>query len=379
MFESESQTPAQKYTIKRKRLLQAKLIVLLGIPACFYAAGAADAVSYIGMSIFHNLYVTAGLVWASLFVVIFLANLVLSAIQFRIDRTFEVSRGGLEQRLVDAAKGSGVGFLFGIALIETVFMAMNLAGDRAWLVAAAGVSLLYALLVFAMPVLLPLFYRMTPIRDERLASRLRTLARHAGVRVQEVYEWQISGRTRRANALVAGFGRGRKIVLTDTMAQQFSDEEIEAIIAHELGHCAHQHLMKRALLQSALFVPIFWAVQQLVSYRLVPGAEQRWENAAFVPVFWCMWLMLSLYGNLVMARVARKQERQADRFAFEHVASVLPFISAMKKLTDLNLITYDKSSEWKYTHPATPERIAAAEKFAAERGQVAANAEAAIA
>src|SRR5581483_4012368 len=306
MIRSASQTPAQEYTSKRRHLLQARVAALLGIPALFYGLGAADVVSYVGMVFIDNLYLTVGLVWASLYVVVFVANLMLSAIQFLIDRRFEVSRGGLKQRLVDAAKGSGVGFLFGLALVETVFVAMHFPGDYTWLIAAAGASLLYALLVFAMPVLLPLFYRMTPIRNDQLAARLRTLVLQTGVRVQQVYEWQISGRTRRANALVAGMGQRRKIVLTDTMTQQFSDDEVEAIIAHELGHCAHNHLMKRALLRSVLFVPIFWAVQGLVSYRLVPGAERGWQNAAFVPVFWCMWLVLSLYGNLIMARVTRK-------------------------------------------------------------------------
>ncbi|MGZ4814348.1 MAG: M48 family metalloprotease [Terriglobales bacterium] len=361
---------ARQYMNKRKAMMQWRGATLFAIPAAFVACGASDYVSSYSLVLARNIYVSAGVVWTALYLAMFLAGMPISVVQFRIDRKFDLARGDVKRRVIDSLKAHALGFVFGVAVVETVFVTMNLPGDYAWMWAAAGVSLVYAALVYVMPQLLPLFYRMTPLTNQQLAARLKILAQRAGVQVADVYEWHISGRTRRANAMVAGFGKKRKIILTDTLVHNFTEDEIEALIAHEFGHCAHHDILKRVLLRTALFVPVLWAVQAAILYQLFPGTEAGWSNPAVVPVFWCLWLMLTLYSNIAMAAVARSQERSADRFAWEQVPSVLPFISAMNRFTSLNLVAYDKGSEWKHTHPATTERIAAAEKFAHERGQL---------
>ena len=371
MLEKVSHTPelARQYMQKRKLPLQLRALSLFAVPALFVVCGASDFVSSYSLVFTRNLYFSAAVVWTALYAAMFVAGLPISILQYRVDRTFDLARGDPKRRLIDAAKANGIAFLFGLAVVETVFITMNLPGEYTWLLAAFGVSVIYAALVYVIPELMPLFYRMTPVTNQQLSLKLTALAHRAGVEFAEVYEWHISSRTRRANAAVAGFGKARKVILTDTLVQHFSEDEIEALIAHEFGHCAHNHILKRVLLRTALFVPVLWAVQGAILYRLVLGADGGWSNPAVVSAFWCLWLLLTIYGNLVMAAVARRQERAADRFSWEQIPSVLPFISAMNKFTAVNLVAYDKSSEWKYTHPATPERIAAAQKFARDRGQ----------
>jgi STE24 endopeptidase len=360
---------ARQYMAKRKTVLQLYGLALFGVPIFFAACGAADFVAVYSLSVTHNLYLSVAIVWAAMYAAIFGANVPLAIQRYRVDEKFDLVRGDMKQRLVDSAKANAIAFMAGLAVVEVVFVTMNLPGEYTWVVAALGVSVVYGGFVYLVPALMPLFYHMAPLRNEALAARLRNLAQRANVQIADIYEWHISGRTRKANALVAGFGRSRKVVLTDTMVESFSEDEIEALMAHEFGHCVHNDVFKRVLLRTVLFLPVLWAVQGLILYELVPKSAGGWSNPAVVPTFWVLWLALSLYGNLVIAAVARRQEKRADRFAWEQIPSVAHFISAMNKATALNLVAFDKASEWKYTHPATPERIAAAEKFARERGQ----------
>ncbi|HUN87331.1 MAG TPA: M48 family metalloprotease [Terriglobales bacterium] len=351
-------------------LLEVRSFALFTIPILVAASGAADRISFAVLSFGVGLYPAVAVQWVALYAAMLAVELPISALQYWLDCRFQVARGSVGRRLVDALKANVFGFFFGLAVIESVFFAMNLTSDYGWVLAAAIVSLLHAVLVYVVPSLLPLFYRLAPLANSQLVFRLKALAQRAGVEVGDIYEWHISGRTRRANALVAGFGRSRKVIVTDTMLENFSEEEIESLIAHEFGHCAHGDIVKRMLFATLLFLPIFWIAHAIVTFQLVP-APAGWTNPGLVPVFWCVWLYLTLGTNLLKARLTRQQERRADRFAWEHIPSVLPFIPAMKKITALNLITFEKSSEWKYTHPATPDRITAAEQYARDHGQLA--------
>jgi STE24 endopeptidase len=355
---------------QRKVVLQLRGLSWFAVPLLMVATRASDTVAEYSLALTRNLYLSAACVWLVMYVAMAVLAIPVSMFQYRVDRKFDLARGTAKQRIIDALKANAIGVVFGLATVETVFFSMNLPGEYSWVWAAIGISFLYAALVYGMPNFLPLFYRLEPLKKEALSARLKALATHSGVQIEAVYEWHISGRTRRANAMVAGFGRNRKVILTDTMVENFDEDEIEALIAHEFGHCAHQDVGKRVALRGVLFLPVLWAVQAAILYELFPGTSGGWSNPAVVPVFWVMWLMLSLYSNLAMFVLTRRQEHRADRFAWEQLPSVQPFITGMKKITELNLVSYDKGSQWKHTHPATPERIAAAERYARERGQV---------
>jgi len=361
---------ARQYMKQRKSLLQVRVLTWFAVPAVFHLTGFSRVLSDLALDFTHNFYPAIAFVWTVYYAAMFVAGIPISYQQYRVDKKFDLARGKAKQRVVDAVKANGLALLFGLVVVETIYFSMNLPGEHTWIIAAVLISLIYAGFVYLLPAMLPLFYRLRALNDDSLKQRLLSLAKKAGVQVEDVYEWHISGRTRRANAMVAGWGKSRKVILTDTMLHSCTDDEIEVLIAHEFGHCARHDVFKRVLLRAALFVPVLWAVQMAILYQLVPGAEQGWRDPAMVPIVWTMWLFLSIYGNLVLVALARKQERAADRYAWELVPSVVPFISAMKKLTEQNLVAYDKSSEWQYSHPATPERIAAAEKFARERGEV---------
>ncbi len=162
---------------------------------------------------------------------------------------------------------------------------------------------------------MPIFYRVRPLRRATLTDRLVGLAERAGAPVIGVYEWAISGHTRKANAALAGIGRSRRILLSDTMLDAYSDDEIEVVLAHELSHHVHHDLWMSMVFRTAtLFAGFYVAAQGLVAVAPWLGLRDQ-ADVAGAPVLLLLagawsFLMLPL-GNAL----SRAQERRADRSA----------------------------------------------------------------
>jgi STE24 endopeptidase len=308
------------------------------------------------------------LCWAPVGILCLLCALPFSWYAFHLDRKFGLSRSGLRARLLEAIKAYAVAFVFSGAIVACIFVPHGFSAPLGWLWSAILCSLLYIGLGRAFPWLLSLFYPVATINDPALRERLNRLADKAGIRLANILEWHISGRTRQANALVSGIGPARRILLTDTLIKELSADEVEAIVAHELGHLALHHLWKRTLYQWASFCAILFAINFCVAQGLVWFANQDlgWTDLRLVPGIFLYWQIGYVYGNLFPAALARRQESQADLYSWKLVGSAKPFMTAMRKLAELNLITFDKSEQWKYLHPPTPDRIAAAEKYEME-------------
>jgi STE24 endopeptidase len=240
-----------------------------------------------------------------------------------------------------------------------------------WLLAGLLSSFLFMAVNRSLPFILSFFYPVLPLANKSLHERLTQLAAKAHLSVGTIYEWRISEKTRRANALVTGIGSARRILLTDTLISALSEDEVDAIVGHELGHCALHHVRTRLLLQSLIFVATFYVIGLAVRYRLVIIADGNgsWSDLTLVPGFFIFWSFGYLYGNVLLNMLARKQERAADLYSWTLLGCSGPFITAMRKLTELNLFVFDKKSEWRFTHPATSDRIAAAEQFTKTHGE----------
>src|SRR5439155_12359625 len=118
--------------------------------------------------------------------------------------------------------------------------------------------------------LLPVFYRLKPLDRESLRARLVALAERAGARVLGAYEWGLGGKTKMANAALAGVGATRRILVSDTMLAEYSDEEIEVVLAHELAHHVHGDIWKGLLFESALILAGFYCGQRLLAAAIHP-------------------------------------------------------------------------------------------------------------
>ena len=152
---------------------------------------------------------------------------------------FDLSTQSLKDWVIDQLKSLVVGAVLGLILIELVYLILRLAGDYWWLWLTGGVLFFSVLMTNLAPVLLmPIFNKFTPLNEEHadLAERLVALAEKAGTKVRGVFKMDMSRRTKQANASLTGLGNTRRIILGDTLITEFSADEIETVLAHELGH-----------------------------------------------------------------------------------------------------------------------------------------------
>ena len=288
---------------------------------------------------------------------------------FLVERRYGLSNETIRAWAADEAKGLGLGLLLGGAAASIVYFFIRVTPDTWWLSAGLVFAVLIVGLANLAPVLLlPLFYTVKPLQRESLRARLLTLAERAGARVVGTYEWGLGEKTRKANAALAGLGRTRRILVSDTMLAEYSDEEIEVVLAHEMAHHVHGDIWKGLLLDAALILAGFYAASRALAWAVGPFKLSGLADAAGLPV-----LMLSAGAiALVMVPAAhalsRAYERSADRFALDLTKNPAAFVSAMKRLAAQNLAEEHPSKviEWLfYSHPPIRERIAAAETWTA--------------
>ena len=159
---------------------------------------------------------------------------------FRIEHRYQLSNLRTRAWVRDEIKGFLVGVILAAIVAELMYFIMRQAPQHWWLIAWAAFLGLFVLLAQLAPVLLfPIFYKFAPLENEELKERLVRLGERAGTRVRGVYQWKLSEKSKKANAALTGLGNTRRIILADTLLANYSTDEIEAVLAHELGHHVH--------------------------------------------------------------------------------------------------------------------------------------------
>jgi STE24 endopeptidase len=291
---------------------------------------------------------------------------------FRLEHRFQLSNQKLRSWARDQLKGWLVALVIGSILVELLYWTIRATPRFWWLVAWAIFIVLFIFFAQIAPVVLfPLFYKFKPLENDALKQRLTRLSQRAGTRVKGVYEWKLSEKSRKANAALAGLGATRRIILADTLLEKYTDDEIEAILAHELGHHVHRHIAKGILVQAGITLVGFWAANQILNYAI--ERLHRFEQLADfanLPLLMLVSAVLSLLLMPAMNAYSRFNERQADRYSYTAIPSIAPFISGMNKLAEQNLAERRPSRLVElvfYSHPPIAKRIQAAEAWA--RGQ----------
>jgi STE24 endopeptidase len=288
---------------------------------------------------------------------------------FTLEHRFNLSNQKLGAWLWDETKGFLVGLVLASIAVEILYSIIRFAPQYWWAIAWAAFLGLFVLMAQLAPVILfPVFYKFEPLQDEQLKSRLVRLSEAAGTRVRGVYKWNLSEKSKKANAALTGLGSTRRIILADTLLEQYSPDEIEAVLAHELGHHVHKHIFKSIIVQAGITLAGFWAANWVLHY-----AMDRWHSFetlsdfANLPLLVLVSTVLSFILLPAINAFSRYNERQADRYAFRSITSVQPFISSMNKLADQNLAERSPS-KWVelffHSHPAISRRVAAAEQWA---------------
>ncbi len=287
---------------------------------------------------------------------------------FRIEQRFGFNRMTLGLWLKDALVGTVVGLIVGAPLLALVLWLMAAAGALWWLWAFAALAGFTLLMQVLYPtVIAPLFNKFQPLADATLTGRVEALMQRCGFRAQGLYVMDGSKRSAHANAYFTGFGSSKRVVFFDTLLSRLSPGEIEAVLAHELGHFHHRHVPKRLATMMAIWLAslalLGWLMNQPAFYvglGVQPNLMAPNHGLALVlltlagPVF-------AFFVAPLTAGVSRRHEFEADAYACRQAAAG-DLKAALLKLFEDNASTLTPDPlyvRFHYSHPPAAERLAA--------------------
>jgi STE24 endopeptidase len=287
---------------------------------------------------------------------------------FLLERRYGLSTERLAAWLRDQVKALAIGLMLACTAASILYALIRWSPERWWAIAGVAFAAIIIGLTQIAPVwLLPLFYRVKPLEKDSLRARLLALGDRAGAHVRGAYEWGLSDKTKKANAALAGLGSTRRILVSDTMLSEYSDEEIEVVLAHELGHHVHGDIWKGIVFESVLILGGFFLAARLLARLAAPFGLYGVADVAGLPLLVLAAGAVSLVMLPAAHAMSRAFERSADRFALTMTRNPDAFISAMRRLGAQNLAEEHPSKivQWLfYSHPPLRERIAAAQAFA---------------
>jgi STE24 endopeptidase len=232
--------------------------------------------------------------------------------------------------------GNALGLAFGGVLFAGLFWIIWNVGAYWWLVAAGAFFVVSVVLGQLAPVLfLPLFYKVERIDKAELLTRLRRLAEGTGLAIEGVYRLGLSADTKKANAMLAGLGRTRRVLMGDTLLDEFTAEEIDVIFAHEIGHHVHRHIPKMIATGAVLSAAGFWLIDRLLLWWTGTVETSQIPTSSLPLVMFALMIFQLALGPLQNA-ISRHYERQCDRYAFARTQNAAAYRSAFTKLARLN-------------------------------------------
>ncbi len=288
---------------------------------------------------------------------------------YRLEHRYGLSNQTFWSWVKDQLKGLAVGGTLAVLGVEFIYWTIRNWPGAWWVISATAFIAFFVLLANLAPVVLfPIFFKFKPVDDENLAARLMELSRRAGTRVRGVFEWKLSEKSKKANAALVGLGNTRRIILSDTLLEQFSAEEVEAVLAHEFGHHVRHHVFRMIVVQT---------LTTYLGFYLANACLLRWGGAfgfrgvadfANLPLLILVSMGLSLVLLPCVNSHSRWLERQADDYALKTIPSKAAFITSMEKLADINLAERHPSAWIEFifhSHPSIEKRIAYARSAAA--------------
>lgn len=291
---------------------------------------------------------------------------------FVLPHRFEQSNQSLQDWIVDQLKGMAIGAPLGLLLLELLYLALRLTGPLWWLWAAGGMLVFSVLLSNLAPVLImPLFNKFVPLGEEHaeLAERLMKLARQAGTKVRGVFKFDMSKRTKAANAALTGIGNTRRIVLGDTLINEFTTDEIETVLAHELGHQVHRDIPLMIAFGTLSTTLSLYLASLALNWSIKYFGFTGPADVAALPA---LGIILGTYGLITMPldnAFSRWREGMADDYALQATGKNEAFMSAFTRLANQNLGEVEPEGwvVWLFhSHPPLGERI---EKARAWKGR----------
>jgi STE24 endopeptidase len=287
---------------------------------------------------------------------------------YYLEHKYNLSNQSFRKWIIEGTKGLLVSLAIGIPVLLLFYFMLNYFGSNWWLPFAVIMFVFSVVLSQIFPVLIfPIFYKITPIEDEILREKITNLARDANLKVENVYKFNMSKNTKKANAAFTGLGKTKRIILGDTLLDNYSEDEIVTVIAHELGHYKNKHIVKNILIGTVSSFLTLFIISLLYQISLSWFGFVSITEVSALPLL-ALWSMLigiiqSPLGNMLN----RKFEYEADEYAIIETKNPAAFKRTLEKLTDQNLGDKEPHPfiEWfYYSHPSIKNRINAIERFA---------------
>ncbi|OGW74845.1 MAG: hypothetical protein A2Z72_06670 [Omnitrophica bacterium RBG_13_46_9] len=285
---------------------------------------------------------------------------------FILEHRFELSNQRFLGWFNDDVKKGILSFFIFLIFIQFLYLLLRSFATTWWLWMALFWFLTTIVLARIAPVfIIPLFYRYYPVGDG-LREKITELSKKCGIRVMDVYKIDFSKKTKKLNAAVVGLGKTRRVLLADNLIHDFTDGEINGVLAHEFGHHRLLHMWKMIIF-GAISITFSFYILYLISLKAVAvlNGKNIYDIKIF-PAFMLVLFMTSLAMMPLQNGFSRKQEKEADLFALKVTRDKGSFISLMRKLAFKNLADPNPSNMVKlifYNHPPISERIKLAEGF----------------
>ncbi len=285
---------------------------------------------------------------------------------FVLEHRYNLSNQSFFQWLWEQVKAFLVSIPIAVPLVLLFYFFLRTYQALWWLPVATAMFAVSMLLSKIAPVfIMPLFYKFTPLENDALKERILSLCKNTRMNVTGIFTFNLSKTTKKANAGFTGVGKSKRIILGDTLMQHFSDDEVETVFAHELGHYVHGHIWKNILVGTLSIYAGLFITSKLYFFSLGWFDFSSVDQLAALPLL-ALWLGVYSLLTLPLSNVlSRKYEFEADRYALERTGNASAFVSTMRKLADMNLADTAPHPVVEflfYSHPSIEKRIRAAEK-----------------
>lgn len=311
---------------------------------------------------------------------LFVAGLLFSIITLPLDfyssyvleHKYKLSNQTIFKWVIENLKSLAVGLSLGIPVALAFYYFLRLSGEYWWLYFSAFVFFFVIILARIAPVIIyPLFYKFKALENEEIRERITGLLAKSGMSVRGIFTFNMSKNTKKANAGFTGIGRSKRIILSDTLMDNFTPGEIEAVFAHELGHYKMRHIVKGMIFSGISIFTSFYICGFLYSWTLAEYGFTNTYDVAAIPILFFYLALFSLIGMPVSNIISRKYEKDADLFAVDSMGSGEPFVSALERLAQLNLSDKNPNKVIEflfYSHPSIKKRVEHIGKYCVDKG-----------
>ncbi|MBN1638117.1 MAG: M48 family metallopeptidase [Ignavibacteriales bacterium] len=282
-------------------------------------------------------------------------------IGFLLEHKYKLSNQTFWRWMCENLKGIFVSAVIGIPLLFFFYFVILNSPELWWFYFALVLFFVSIILAKILPVfILPLFYKITPLEDENLKERIIKLSSEVGLKVANVYRFNMSKNTKKANAAFTGLGKTKKILLADTLLEKYTKDEIETVLAHEFGHYKHKHILKNILIGTFSSFVVLYLISLLYSHSVTWLNFSNVSQIAALSMLVLCGMIIGLIQTPISNAISRKFEYQADRYAVQATSKPEHFIQTLEKLTEQNLCDREPHPmvEWFfYSHPSIKNRI----------------------